>query len=341
MRYKCLAAFIVFVLFFSITGTIIFAQTRSMLSANFINQILKEANFYDSANQLLKTIATSDKSAVESKILLQSVGVSINPTNFQQEIEKNLPQIMNYLNNQGSLENISFDLRTFKNNFSNIVPNDLSSIIDDQLNSLPPCPEDFVYESPLNLTCLPVSLPKDQIKADLLKSFDINQLLDDVPDTYKLSDITSSEKTFKSAKTVFNILKWGFWINLVLSIILILLLIILGLKYWPSIPRWVGFSLALPSAVLLIFGLLSNMFSPILITQISQSLSSALSQLLIPIIETVNHKTVASSLLISGIVFAVGIVLIIISYAVPHPPEPKPAENQIPPQPKPQSKTNV
>lgn len=286
MRHKCLASFLVFALYFSISGFIMFAEIKHLTQAQTITTILSQADVYHKLPQYFEATLVRSRDE-QSKRLTQELIQSLEPAMLQAEVEKNIGPFMDYLNSRGGLPNIFVDLAVFKKNLT-------------QKQGFPP------------------------------------EALKEIPDSYSLSQIANPEQVFGRAKLAFKILNSGYWTLLVLSIVLLICLALLGLSYWPAIPRWVGLGLILPGATMLLLTLISLVLPQILMGQFGKGLDPEIVEMLNPVILAFNHASQKISLLYSGIIAGVGFVLILLSYIIPHPPAPKPSAQT----PVPQTKTN-
>ncbi len=178
-------------------------------------------------------------------------------------------------------------------------------------------------------SCLPQGTTPEQVSSQI-SAAEIQSLVNEIPDTYKLSEgIKNPEKTFSGAKLGFTIMNIGSIILIVLTIILLGLLVILDLTYWPAMLRWAGLALVLPAGLNLLLDGIFFLTQTSIQNSVLKGVNPQFTPIVMPIIETLNRNLMKPGFLISGIIFAVGLILIILSYALPHPPEVKPT----PPQP--------
>lgn len=336
MRHKCLASFIVFVLFFTISFLITFIQLKTVLTSDFVLRTLEDSKIYNNLSKIADGIfsESSDdpKTPIETKILIKLVSQTVNPALIQNEVEKNVPLLFSYLESQTSNLDITFNLSSFKNEFKIKSPQVLPSIINKEVETLRTCPEDFEYQQGVFPSCIPPTMTKQQLSDELIKSFNVDVFLNEIPDTYNLSDLVKNNNAFLNARLVFQIINYGLWISLILTIILLGCLILLGRHYWPSIPRWVGLSLVLPSGFALLSDLIGSNISKLGLSQINSEANAQTLEILQPIMDAISKNSFQASLLFSAVIFGVGAILIILSYAIPHPPEPKPALSNPQPQ---------
>jgi len=128
MRHKCLASFIVFILYFSISGLIMFAEVKDLAKAKTLIKVLAQSGIYEKLPQYAETLVNSQNDP-QTKTLTLGIAQSIDPKFIQSEIEKNAEPFLAYLNGKQNLPNISFDLRSFKVKLQSKLPRDSSSQI--------------------------------------------------------------------------------------------------------------------------------------------------------------------------------------------------------------------
>lgn len=346
MRHKCLAVFLVFLLYFTVTGIIVFWELRMITATDFLTKTFKEANVYQNIAKMANTLAA--ESDFQTKVLMQYYAENMPPDYLQNEIEKNFQPFLTYLNGESAQPNVVFDLRPFKSRIESNT-NQLNAIISDTVEQLPVCTaeqeqellsqtqNEQTNEGPPEersaLSCRPANMSAEAMAAELKKKMNIESLTSPLPDSYNLAtDLKNPDQTFRAAKLAFKIIRWGFWVNLILTFILMGFLVLLGRSWWPSIPRWIGWSLVLPSGSILLMNLSWNFLQTTIQNKLAGGFDPQIYQNFNPLFETINKNTLAASFLISGIIFGLGLILIILSYALPHPPEPKPAPKPSQPQ---------
>lgn len=301
MRHQCLAAFIVFVLYLTISTFLGLVEIKTLTHPETITKTLNEANFYQNLPKLIEdNLVNNPKNDPQTKALLTGIMQSIDPKTVKTEVEKNASPFFDYLLGRTPILNVSFDLRDFKQNLKTKLPDILSQ------------------------------------EQNIQNANSTDELLKTIPDTYNLSQVKDIDKTFANAKLAFKILNILYLASIILSLILIGLLALLGRGYWPSIPRWIGLSLILPAGSFLIFDLFAKALPQILMGQYSKGIDPEIVKLINPLILSLSKNTLTISFLYSGIFFGLGFVLILLSYILPHPPEPKPVAKTPSPQPSPQ-----
>src|SRR3990167_7192082 len=96
MRHRCLASFIVFILFFTVLGFIGFWQTKLILNAKFTAQFLEKTKIYTNLNKIGTELANSAEDK-ESKQIISSINQAIDPVWLKKQINTNLPPFFDYL----------------------------------------------------------------------------------------------------------------------------------------------------------------------------------------------------------------------------------------------------
>lgn len=312
MKHRCLASFIVFVLFFSILGFMGFAQVRLILTAKFVSNFLEQSQIYNHLGQIGQQAADSTKDT-QSKASILTITSGLDPVWVEREVNKNLKPLFDYLWGKTPQLNIVIDTRPFKTS----LPANFGTSLDEMLKSLPDCPATQASTTPANETSPPCL--DANTRANL-------QTLSQMPNTINVSDyLKNPDQVFGRTKLSFTIIKIGFWGGLILSLILIGVLVLLGRGWWPSIPRWTGLGLVLPSGAALLSNLVWRLAQPSLEKQFLATISPQTLPIVQPIISAFSSQAFTSGVILAGSIFALGLILIILSYALPHPPEPKPA----------------
>ena len=321
MKHKCLAAFIVFLLFLTISGIIGFYQVQKLTNPDFVIETLNESGIYNNLEGLGDVLAQSDKEqSPQSKIYFRALAKNVDPNWVQSQIEINLPLFTDYLSRKTPTFDVTFDLRKYKEN----LPASFREAITETSKELPTCKEGQPQTQDNFPTCLPAGTTPEQIVSQISDS-DIQSMVNEIPNTYNLSDaVKNPEKTFYGPKLAFTIMNIGLIVLIVLTIIFLGLLAILGLSYWPAILRWIGLALVLPAGLNLLMDGIWQLIQASVQGEFLKGINPQVLPIVTPLIETLNQNLMKPGFLISGIIFGVGLILIILSYALPHPPEPKP-----------------
>ncbi len=314
MKHRCLAIFIVFVLFFTILGFIIFAETRMILTAKFVGNFLNQSQIYNNIGRIGQEIAnaTGDDN---SKTLVLAVTQNIDPNWIKSVVNTNLSPLFDYFWNRTSKLNVVIDTTPFKNK----LPANFASQIEELLRTMPQCPEG----PPTNMDENAPPCLSAAARTNL-------QALAQMPNSINLADyVKNPDNSLGRTKASFTFIRFGFWFELILSIILMGILVLLGRGWWPSIPRWIGLALVLPSGVAILGDLLWKVSVSALQTQYLPTLSTTIRPIVAPIIAAFNAQTLLAGLILAGSLFFAGWIMIILSYALPHPPEPKPVAKPV------------
>lgn len=310
MKHRCLASFIVFVLFFSILAFIGFSEVKSMLSAKFVAKFLEKSQVYNNLDDIGRQIANSSADE-QSKTLILAITQNLDPLWIKKEINTNLTPLFDYLWGKSKKLNIVIDTTPFKNR----LPANFSSQIEELLKSMPACPPEQTTQTTTTEEnappCLSVSARNNL------------QALAQLPNQINLSDYVKNPDSFLDrTKLSFRAIKIGYWVSLILSLLLLGCLVLLGLGWWPSILRWTGLSLVLPSGFALLTDLLWKVSQISLENRYLPTLSAEVRPIVIPIINAFSSEAFRTGIILAGVIFLIGVTLIILSYALPHPPSP-------------------
>ncbi|HLB95659.1 MAG TPA: hypothetical protein VJK26_02010 [Patescibacteria group bacterium] len=332
MRHKCLASLLVFVLYFTISLFIGLAEIRTLLKTETILKTLSAAGIYESIPKYFElSMSQSKETEPQAKILGKAIADSIDPINLRTQVEKNLPPLLTYLNGRGELPDISLDLRIFKANLAAKLP----AVFSEEIINLPSCEGEDNLQNPDEIpNCLPTGTTAGQLEQEFQKNNVSGDILKNIPDTWGLRNLKNPEQFFGRARLSFKILNYSYWGSLITSIILIGFLVLLGRSYWPSIPRWVGLSLFLPGVSALLMTIVSIALPSILLGNYGRNIDPEILKMLNPLVISFNQASQKIALLYSGVITGLGFVLILLSYILPHPPEPtKPAPKPTSPAP--------
>lgn len=340
MRHKWLAGLIAFfLLYFSLTFLLMFLELKIISQPENLINIFNQAKIYQNINQVPEIIfgdlKTNEKMDLQTKILINSISQAVDAKDLQNQVEKNLPLFLNYLNGRGTLNGISFDLSNLKTGLKKVLP----KVYLENLSDLPACPFGVIFSSQDSMQNLPDCLPDgsspEQVTQSLLSSGTTDDFINQIPDKFNLGQIKNPEKVFAPALLAFRIINWSFWILLLLSLVFVGFLVYLGRNWWPEILRYVGWGLVLPSgtAVLLTFSSV-YMIESLLKNQLA-GVNQKIFELILPLVDALNRQSEAVFYLYGGAILGLGIILVILSYALPHPPEPKPESEETPKKTKP------
>lgn len=318
MRHRCLASFIVFILFFTIYGFISFGVLRSVTTAKFLNSALASSNFYNNLQELANSLAdSSGEQNFQGQIFIKLFGQLIEPADLRAQVEKNSTVFIEYLRNENSSLGVSFDLRNLKNAVkikSGIV---LPPIVAEEVKTLPICEANQQPSQEIN--CIPADKSQVDFTNQLMENYNPDDLLKMLPDQFVLSDyIKDPAETFHGPRLFYTIIKIGFYVDLILSFIFIFFLILLGKSNPASIFRWAGAALMIPGAVSLLEVFLSKPLANIATQQIYAGMKHESIKFASPLIDAISANSLQIALIYSGAVFFLGLILIIISYIVPH-----------------------
>ncbi|MFA6493347.1 MAG: hypothetical protein WCV58_04370 [Patescibacteria group bacterium] len=335
MRHKCLAIFIFTILGLTITTFISLLEFKAFFQPKTLIKVLDQSNVYENLPKLVENLYGQNKSEnLQTKVLVLGIIKSIDPKVVQTQVEKNIPPFFSYLNNQTNTLDVTFDLKGFKTTLEKKLPNILSQ----EMIKLPTCAsgiEMSVSENNGLPSCLPQGTTPTQIQQGTQGSSYTDEIMANIPDTYNLRDLKNVDQKLANLKLIFKIINITYWVSIILSLIMIGLLVLLGRSWWPSILRWVGWGLLLPAGSILILNVFSKALPQIFTGQIANGLDPEIVKFINPMIEAINANSMQLSFIYGGILAGIGLVLIILSYALPHPPEPKPPVKQSPSSPTP------
>jgi len=314
MKHKCLGSFIVFVLIFSIYGFINFGVLGAITTAKFLNHALSSSNFYNNLPNFANSLAeSSENQSFQSKIFIKLFGQLIEPADLKAQVETNGTVFIGYLRNERPTLDVTFDLRNLKTAVKAKSASFLPPIITDELKNLPICPADQAPREAID--CIPANATQSDFANQLMKNYDPDDLLKMLPDQFKLADyIKNPAQTFYGARLFYTILKIGFYVDIVLSLIFIFFLILLGKDNPSSIFRWTGVALMIPGGLSLMESFLSKPLANLATQQIYTGLKHESIQFVSPIVDKIISGSTQIILIYSGAVFFLGLILIIISF---------------------------
>jgi len=318
VRHRCLASFIVFILFFTIYGFISFGVLRAVTTAKFLNSALASSNFYNNLQEFANSLAdSSGEQNFQGQIFIKLFGQLIEPADLRTQVEKNSTAFIEYLRNEKSTLGVSFDLRNLKNAVkikSGIV---LPSIVTEEVKSLPICEAGQQPSEEIN--CIPADKSQADFATELMENYNPDDILKMLPDQFVLSDyIKNPTQTFYGPRLFYIVIKIGFYVDLILTLIFIFFLILLGKSNPASIFRWAGAALMIPGAISLLEVFLSKPLANLATQQIYAGMKHESIKFVSPLIDAISANSLQIALIYSGAVFFLGLILIIISFIVPH-----------------------
>ncbi len=121
MKHKCLAAFIVFLLFFTISGIIGFYQVQKLTSPDFVIKTLNESGIYNNLDNLGEILSqSSEEQSPQSKMYFRALTKNVDPNWVQSQVEVNLPLFIVYLSGKKPTLDVTFNLTRYKANYRRI-----------------------------------------------------------------------------------------------------------------------------------------------------------------------------------------------------------------------------
>ncbi|MBM2820849.1 MAG: hypothetical protein HW405_609 [Candidatus Berkelbacteria bacterium] len=317
MRHKCIGSILVFLLFFSIIFLLSFSQMKMLLQAKTLLQVLDQAKIYNNLDQISQEIINNSDSSTSSwdKVVIRAYAKSFNPVWMKTTAETNLPLIFDFASGKTVTVNASINLLDFKKELTkNFV-----TTTQEEVKNMPTCQNDEIPPEETVLTCIPQGTSASQVSSMIVPS-DFTEVINKIPDTLIINEKNHSIVSLKQSFTLLNIF---FFVSLITSILLIIILVLLNLSYWPSILRWVGLGLILPSSFVFILNLMSAAVRTLIRSQIQSALTPTTAQILNPIMASIDQNLTRPGLIMSGIVLTAAALMIILSYVIPHPPLPQ------------------
>ncbi len=316
MRHKGLAVLIVIVLFFTISIALSSIQLKKITASDFLLKSFNQSGLYTNL-PLLVSNAFSESNATDS-VAYQVIAKAVEPTYLKQQVEINLPLLVDYLNGNKEKLEVNLDFRPFKNSLQNQPIEDLKKTIAEGLKSMPACTPSE-EKNWLEVGCQPKDIDYDAQASSLADQFKTTAFLGKVPDYYTIDQsISDPDKFFEGAKRSFYYLNLSYYVSIILSILLIVALIMLSRNQWPSALRWTGLALILPGGVHLSIALISKANVNPIISACVEKASPAVANLLKPVITVFAGNIFNVSMFYSGVIFFAGLILIVISYIFGH-----------------------
>lgn len=315
MKHPYFACLIVVLLFFTISAFLYAVQFKKLTSARVILETFDKSNVYNELPKMVDQAFKSPKSKVEEAIIFKAVSLAIEPKYLRTQVETNLPPFVDYLNSKTDTLNVNVDLRPFKNNFSMTVPQNLAKVVADSIGELPKCDQPQNVKTGELPQCQEGSTAEISKQAqEIAGTFNYKDFLGGVPDTFKFSDSNSSDQTFNSARKTFKVLNIVFIFSAALSLVFLLILFLIGLSNIISALRWTGLALVIPSGVHLIITLVGKAsINPILSACVSKT-NPTLGNILKPVVDVFATNFFFVTILYGGIIFFIGLVMIILSF---------------------------
>ena len=287
---------------------------KKITGSDFLMDTFDKSGLYTNLPGIVSESFKNMKGSTEENIAFQIISKAVEPKYLKTQVDTNLPLFIDYLNGKRETLDVKLDLKPFKAAMLNQTPAEIQKTIAEALKTMPVCTSTQDPNDP-NANCRPASMDPTTSASSMASTFKSNSFVGEVPDDYTFQqNIQNPDAYFSSAKRSFRILNIAFLVSLILSFILIGILVLMGKSVWPSILRFLGFALVLPSGLQLIIVVIGKASLNPLISACVAKASPSMANLLKPVISVFANNIFNVTLLYAGIVFFVGLMMIILSY---------------------------
>lgn len=325
MRNSCLASLVAFLLMIFLSLFILAFQIRIITSPTFITKVIKNAQILSMLPKLVDAYTLSQQETGQANLnttaLTKIIIQSIEPTLFNNEIDRVVPALLNYAQGKSQNLDINIDLTAWKQTFTQKWPVLAPPIFRAEYEKLPACKEG---ENPLKqsdqipvINCQSADVSATAIE-ESAKTANLDSFLKTVPDEWSMADLVSKNQSLlEKIRLVFNVLNLVFWLSLVLSILSVVGLVALGWPNWRAICGWSGWVLVIATGPIFILDLLSGKFVGMLQSlwggQINQNIAPTVAVLA----EDINRMAAQATIGLAATIFGLGVVLVILSFVLP------------------------
>lgn len=314
MKHPVLGVFIIIFLFLSISVTLTGWQLKKTTSAKFIIKTLDQSGLYNNLPKLVDEAFSSSQNGSDA-IAFKIISTAVEPTYLKTQVEKNLPNFMAYLNGKRATPDVEIDFRPIKAAVGSKSLAELEDIISQAMVALPTCTGSEDTSNGQIANCRPETMDAGTASASMAENLKNNPLLGASPDTYNLAqNIADPDTYFANAKASFKVLNITFLVSLIISIVLLTLLFLMGLNPWQAGLRWTGYALMLPGAFHLVVSLVGKASINPGLTACASKVNPTTAALLKPVIAVFANNIFNISMFYAGILFFLGLVMIILSY---------------------------
>lgn len=334
MRNNCLASLLAFLLVIFLSLFILTAQLKALISPNFINGFFKKSKIIEElpamADKMMAADATSETFNLNSAVLTQVVARSIKPDLWAVNGEQQINNFFKFLSGQSRELNLSFDFRSFKENFIREWATNAPALYRAGYDKLRACePGEAAVkteaETPV-INCKSADVSAATLEESARKA-DLSEFVRAIPDDFRL-DSSQNLPVFEKMRLSYNVLNLIFWISLVASLLLVASFIGLGWPNFRSITGWLGWLFVVVSGPGLALATIAQTFINFFLKNLSSQAADEASQILAALSGTLARSINQATLIIPLAIFILGVILIILSFTLPKSKvEPKPKIN--------------
>lgn len=332
MRHGFWAGFLSFIVLICLLLFFFLFEVLTLTSPKSLKTILNQSDFYRQAPALLisltEQVSAQSNTQLTSFLTTQVVLKSIQPETIKRETEKFIDSFFPYIRGESDKLPASVDLTALKKelsqNLTKTAPdavtteyNKLPICNASQLNALRQCQTSGNCDSASISLCRDPSIDPAAIIAGMNQSNLASSFLQDIPNTLDLGSFFENHAyQIEKIRNAFKIIKLLYLLSLVFGILAVLIIFLLaGTKFRYSLSR-VGWTILVPGFLLLAVSLIGR-YSSLILNLINLPFDISLKQSLLPLIEAANKVIFTPAILISGLFFFVGLIMVIVSRFFP------------------------
>jgi len=315
---------ILFVIIF-LVALILLNLNLSILNVNNYKTAFQKSDFY---NQILGKGVTyfisgmnqggkSSFGPLTEQDITTTIKKSITPQWLQIQVDKIFDQSFNKITGKSTSINIVIPISDVKKSLSD----NLTSILKIKVAGLPTCTAEQLKQinsnkdqNSYNFECIPSSMSTAEIENSLLDGITGKEgLLTKLPDQYNLGEIISKGPFLDTAQRGIDIFRMVMWISLSVSIVLLLIILLMNMKYIPGMLKWITIPLLIVSISVLILGVIGYFSINSLVGGFTISLPNEFKVVIFDLIKSFSGNLFISMMSITGIIFLISVVVLIIS----------------------------
>lgn len=311
----------------------------SVLTADFYKTTLQKSDIYnqilDKSGSLLSGMVGGDASRlglgpIDTNDLQKILKDSIAPAWLKIQVENIPDKFFAFVYGKTTGLEIVIPLTELKKS----LPENLSKVIKAKIEALPTCTPEQTKKlqsqkegESMSFDCKPAGMDVSQIESGLLESITGPKgLITNLPDQYDIGKIINqSPQTLPAIQRFFYFANLAFTVLMIASILLLVIIGLMNMKYLPGMLKWLAIPLIIASGAVLIFGLFGQATIMLLLGGYTTVLPEEMRNLLNSLISVFSQNLSFRFILYPGIILALAIGLLILAIVLgkKHPYQPR------------------
>ena len=300
MHNKCLGVFIVFITIPLVVLSIFILSAGKLTTTKYYKELFKKSNAYELT---INALPKADDKATEDGNIISLISANATPAWLETTITENLDQFDAYINHRATTLDPKINISSFKDDFSSQLPAEMQEMVPDVISF-------GTYTDYLNNA--------NQLITNALKSTPGLNPEEITNIDKQINDTKRTEQQFtQNANSIRKSFSYGKIISYIIFALTLLMLLIIALAarhYVPAIFRWTGQTLFIGGLLSLIAAFLAQYIVKSFNFISSLEISPEIKQLITPLYNNTLTDLTSTSIKISFLIAAIGLVFVIFSY---------------------------